>query len=62
MFMFNIQHLPGKINHTPDCISRVHDDIKEEDNITKLNDHDESDTELGATISTSYIASAVSAL
>ena len=21
MFMFNIQYLPGKINHTPDCIS-----------------------------------------
>ena len=63
-FWFQIQYLPGKNNDTPDCMLRVYDKTKAEEdeaNLAKLDmlfDMDElSDNELGAAISMCHIAS-----
>ena len=63
-FRFQIQYLPGKNNDTPDCMLRMYDKTKAEEdeaNLAKLDmlfDMDElSDNELGAAISMCHIAS-----
>ena len=63
-FWFQIQFLPGKNNDTPDCMLRVYDKTKAEEdevNLAKLGmlfDMDElSNNELGAAISMCHIAS-----
>ena len=63
-FRFQIQYLPGKNNDTPDCMLKMYDKTKAEEdeaNLAKLDmlfDMDElSDNELGAAISMCHIAS-----
>ena len=58
-FRFTIQYLPGKLNNTPDCMSRVYNTEGGEGEYEEIDDISEyeSDMELGAAISACYIAS-----
>ena len=55
-YNFKIQYLPGDQNDTPDCMSRVHENMEEDENNEVRDDEVWSDNEVGAVISACYIA------